>query len=75
MSNRCSEETTLKFMQFNHEHENLWNMFIPEYRNRESRSASMEAIACELNMTNFTMKDVSKKQGFAFNILFRVSKN
>jgi len=36
-------------------------MFIPEYRNRETRSASMQSIASELNIRNFTMKDVPKK--------------
>jgi len=33
-------------------------MFIPEYRNRDARSASMEAIASELNLT---IKEVPKK--------------
>lgn len=58
---RWSEETTSKFVQLYREHENLWNTFIPEYRNRDSRSASMETIACELNLTNFSKKDVPKK--------------
>lgn len=58
MANRWSEETTLKFVQLYREHENLWNMFIPEYRNRDARSSSMEAIASELNLT---IKEVPKK--------------
>ncbi|CAI6358659.1 unnamed protein product [Macrosiphum euphorbiae] len=58
MANRWSEETTLKFVQLYREHENLWNMFIPEYRNRDARSSSMEAIASELNIT---IKEVPKK--------------
>lgn len=61
MSNRWSEEKTLQFVQLYREHENLWNMFIPEYRNRDSRSSSMATIASEINLTNFSMKDVPKK--------------
>jgi len=60
-NSRWNEETTLKFVQLYHEHENLWNMFVPEYRNRDTRSASMQFIARELNIPNFTMKDVPKK--------------
>ncbi|KAE9522166.1 hypothetical protein AGLY_017426 [Aphis glycines] len=58
MANRWSEETTLQFVQLYRGHENLWNMFIPEYRNHDARSSSMEAIASELNLT---IKEVSKK--------------
>lgn len=61
MSNRWSGITTLKFVKLYRENENLWNMFTPGHRNRDSRSASMEAIVSELNMTNFTIKDIPKK--------------
>lgn len=61
MSNRWSDVTTLKFVKLYRENENLWNMFTPEYRNCDCRSASMEAIVSELNLSNFTIKDVPKK--------------
>jgi len=61
MANRWNEETTLKFVQLYRENENHWNMFIPEYRNRDTRSTSMQSIDSELNIPNFTMKDVPKK--------------
>ncbi|KAL5246304.1 hypothetical protein ACI65C_013712 [Semiaphis heraclei] len=61
MANRWNEETTLKFVQLYRENENLWNIFISEYRNRDTRSASMQSIASELNIPNFTIKDVPKK--------------
>lgn len=61
MSNRWSAETTVKFVRLYRKHENLWNVFIPEYRHRDYRSASFEAIACELNLTNFSKEDVPKK--------------
>ncbi|VVC28267.1 MADF domain [Cinara cedri] len=61
MSNSWSEETTLKFVQLYRTHENLWNIFISEYVNHDYRIASMEAIACELNLPNFLMKDVRRK--------------
>lgn len=61
MSGRWNDATTLKFVQLYRANENLWNMFIPEYRNREARSESLQSIVDELNCPNFTVKDVPKK--------------
>lgn len=61
MANRWNEDTTLKFVQLYRDHENLWNVFNKDYRNREVRSASMKAIVDEMNVQNFTVKDVPKK--------------
>lgn len=58
MPNRWNEETTLKCIQLYRKNENLWNMYISEYKNLDTRSASMQSIASELNIPNFTMKDV-----------------
>lgn len=56
-----SEETTSKFVQLYRENDNLWNIYSPEYRNQDARNASMQSIASELNIPNFTIKDVSNK--------------
>jgi hypothetical protein len=61
MTNRWNEEMTFKFMQLYREHENLWNVFNKDYRNRDVRSASMKAIVEDMNVPNFTVKDVPKK--------------
>lgn len=61
MATRWSEGKTLKFVQLYCDNENLWNMFSPEYDNREAKSASMQAIVDEMNDPTLTVKDVPKK--------------
>jgi hypothetical protein len=61
MSSRWSEEQTTKCVNMYKDSENLWNVFTPEYKNREARLASLKHMVREINITNFGMKDVSKK--------------
>jgi dihydroorotate dehydrogenase len=61
MSGRWSEEQTTMFVNIYKDSEHLWNVFTPEYKNREARLASLEHMVREMNIPNFGVKDVSKK--------------
>jgi dihydroorotate dehydrogenase len=61
MSGRWSEEQTTKFVNMYKDSENLWNVFTPEYKNREARLASLKHMVLDMNIPNFGVKDVSKK--------------
>jgi hypothetical protein len=52
MSGRWSEEQTTMFVNMYKDSENLWNVFTPEYKNREARLASLEHVVREMNIPN-----------------------
>jgi hypothetical protein len=49
MSGRWREELTTKFVIMYKDSENMWNVFTPEYKNREARLASLEHMVREMN--------------------------
>jgi hypothetical protein len=51
MSGRWSEEQTTKFVNMYKDSENVWNIFTPEYKNREARLASLEHMVQEMNIS------------------------
>jgi hypothetical protein len=51
MSGRWREEQTTKFFNMYKDCENLWNVFTPEYKNREARLASLEHMVREMNIS------------------------
>jgi hypothetical protein len=51
MSGKCREEQTTKFVNMYKDSENLWNVFTPEYKNREARLASLEHMVREMNIS------------------------
>jgi hypothetical protein len=51
MSGRWREEQTTKFVNIYKDSENLWNVFTPEYKNREARLASLEHMVREMNIS------------------------
>lgn len=61
MSGRWSEEQTTTFLNMYKDSESFWNVFTPEYKNREGRLASLKHMVREMNIPNFGVKDVSKK--------------
>jgi hypothetical protein len=50
MSGRWREEQTTKFVNMYKDSENLWNVFTPEYKNREARLAYLEHMVREMNI-------------------------
>jgi hypothetical protein len=52
MSGIWREEQTTKFVNVYKDSENLWNVFTPEYKNREAGLASLEHMVQEMNMPN-----------------------
>jgi hypothetical protein len=50
MSGRWREEQTAKFVNMHKDSENLWNVFTPEYKNREARLATLEHMVREMNI-------------------------
>jgi hypothetical protein len=51
MSGRWHEKQTTKFVNMYKYSENLWNVFTPEYKNREARLASLEHMVREMNIS------------------------
>jgi hypothetical protein len=51
MSGRWREEQTTKFVNMYKDSENMWNVFTPEYKNREARLASLEHMVREMNIS------------------------
>jgi hypothetical protein len=51
MSGRWREEKTNKFVNMYKDSDNLWNVFTPEYKNREARLASLEHMVREMNIS------------------------
>jgi hypothetical protein len=51
MLGRWREEQTAKFVNMYKDSENLWNVFTPEYKNREARLASLEHMVREMNIS------------------------
>jgi hypothetical protein len=50
MSGRWHEEQIIKFVNMFKNSENLWNVFTPEYKNREARLTSLEHMVWEMNI-------------------------
>jgi hypothetical protein len=50
MSGRWREEQTTKLVNMYKDSKNLWNVFTPEYINREARLASLEHMGREMNI-------------------------
>jgi hypothetical protein len=50
MSGRWREEQITKFVNMYKDSENLWNVFTPEYKNREARLATLEHMVREMNI-------------------------
>jgi hypothetical protein len=51
MSGRWREEQTTKFVNMYKNSKNLWNVFTPEYKNREAGLASLEHMVREMNIS------------------------
>jgi hypothetical protein len=51
MSGKCREEQTTKFVNMYKDSENFWNVFAPEYKNREALLASLEHMVPEMNIS------------------------
>jgi hypothetical protein len=55
MSGRWREEQTSKFVNMYKDSKNLWDVFTPEYKNREARNMVREMnISTELGQLNWT---------------------
>ena len=58
---RWSEEDTVKFVELYREHECLWNVMKPSYRNNQMRVGALEKIVEEMGIEGFTVADARQK--------------
>lgn len=58
---RWSDGDTVKFVELYREHECLWNVTKPIYRNNQQRLASLQKIVEEMGREDFTVADVRTK--------------
>lgn len=58
---KFTEEETLKFVQLYREHECLWNMSSPNYKNKTLRQNAIEAIIKEIALPGFGVNEVRNK--------------
>ena len=58
---RWSEGDIFKFVELYQEHECLWNIMKPSYRNNEMRVGALEKIVEEIGIEGFTFADTRQK--------------
>lgn len=58
---KFTEEETLKFVQLYREHECLWDMSSPNYKNKTLRQNAIEAIIKEMALPGFGVNEVRNK--------------
>ena len=58
---RWSEGDTVKFVELYREHECLWNIMKPSYRNNQMRVRALENIVEEMGIEGFTVADARQK--------------
>ena len=58
---RWSEGDTVKFVELYREHECLWNIMKPSYRNNQMREGALENIVKEMGIEGFTVADARQK--------------
>ena len=58
---RWSEEDTVKFVELYREHECLWNVMKPSYRNNQMGVGALEKIVEEMGIECFTVADARQK--------------
>ena len=58
---RWSEGDTVKFVELYREHECLWNIMKPSYRNNQMQVGALEKIVEEMGIEGFTVADARQK--------------
>lgn len=61
MSFRWSEETTLKFVSKYLEHECLWNIKSPHYKNKQMKQSAYMELENTMNIPGFGEKEIKLK--------------
>lgn len=58
---KWSEAETIKFVELYRDHECLWNVCKPIYRNNQLRLAALEQIVAEMNIDGFSVAEARIK--------------
>jgi len=61
MSNKWSENTTINFVEEYMNHECLWNVNNPLYKNKQCRDSAYSTLAETMNMSGFGVPEVKTK--------------
>ncbi|KAI4455587.1 hypothetical protein MML48_9g00001466 [Holotrichia oblita] len=56
-----NEDTTIKFVEYYREHECLWNVSLPIYKNKQPRESAIQKIVEAMNIPDFKTHDVKNK--------------
>jgi len=59
--NKWSDDTTMKFINIYSPLEVLWNISLPNYKNKHSRQMAIEKMATEMNIEGFSVPEIKSK--------------